>query len=308
MSPDRGILFVVVSVSPALAVSPVSSDDPARVTRGDQGQFVFDVRHELRTDKELTLLVITSTLETLILYLLILLGIAFTFVAATRLRGITLREIPAYDAMRSAAGEAVEADRPIHVSLGSAAIGQDSTVAALAGAEILQFMAERAAIGERPTLATVSNPITLGVAQDALRRAYKVRGRLNDFRPAYARWYPQGPLSLAFAAGVGAAIRDENILGNVLIGRFGAELALVAENALRLDNQIIAQSDRPEGQAVAYAISKTPLIGEELYVSSGYLQKNPLGIGGVVALDLLRYVVITGLILAALYNFVTGGR
>lgn len=251
---------------------------------------------------------LTSPFETLILYLVILLGVAFTFVAATRLRRMTLREIPAYEAMRAATGEAVEADKPVHVSFGGAAIGEDSTVTALAAADLLQFVAERAAIGERPTLATVSNPITLGVAQDALRRAYKARGRIKEFRPIHARWYPQGPLSLAFAAGVGAAIRDEDILGNILIGRFGAEMALVAENALRLNRQIIAQSDRAEGQAVAYAISRTPLIGEELYVSSGYLQQNPLGVGGVVALDLLRYLVIAALLLTALYSFVFGGR
>jgi hypothetical protein len=94
----------------------------------------------------------------------------------------------------------------------------------------------------------------------------------------------------------------------VLVGRFGAELALLAENAVRLEKRIIAQSDQVEGQAIAYAISRTPLIGEELYVSAGYLRQNPLGVGGVVALDILRYLVIAAMIAAAFFSFTAGGK
>lgn len=250
----------------------------------------------------------TSAFETLILYLVILIGFVFTFVVAIRLRNVPLRPIPAYEALSPAAGEAVEADKSIHISLGSSAVREESTLSALAGAEILYFIAERAAIGDKPTLVTTSDPLTLGLAQDALRRAYKARGKANRFRPTLARWYPQGPMSLAFAAGVGGALRDEDILSNVLVGRFGSELALLAESAVRADKLVIAHSDRVEGQAVAYAISRTPLIGEELYVSAGYLRGNPLGVGGVVALDVLRYLVIAAMIAAAVLTFTAGGN
>ncbi len=250
----------------------------------------------------------TNAFEALILYSVILFGFVFTFVVAARSRNIPLRTIPAYDALAPAAGEAVEADKPVHISLGSSAVRDESTISAIAGAEILYFMAERAAIGDRPTMATVSDPVTLGVAQDALRRAYKARRVPARFKPSQARWYPAGPRSLAFAAGVGTALKDEDMLSNVMIGRFGAELALVAENAVRLEKRIIAHSDQIEGQAVAYAVSKTPLIGEELYVSAGYLRKNPLGVGGVVALDILRYLVIAAMIATAAISFITGGK
>jgi hypothetical protein len=250
----------------------------------------------------------SSTFEVLILYSMILIGFVFTFVVAARLRHIPLRTIPAYEALAPTAGEAVESDKPIHISLGSSAVRDESTISAIAGAEVLYFIAERAAIGERPTMATTSDPVTLNLAQDALRRAYKARRVPQRFRPSQARWYPAGPRSLAFAAGVGAALKDEDMLSNVMVGRFGAELALLAENAVRLEKRIIAHSDQVDGQAVAYAISRTPLIGEELYVSAGYLRKNPLGIGGVVALDILRYLVIIGIIIAAAISFTTGGR
>lgn len=251
----------------------------------------------------------TSTpIETLILYLLLLLGVLFTIVAAIRARNVPLRAINGYTAMPLAVGEAVEADKAVHVSFGSSAIREESTLTALASAEVLYHIAERAAIGDRPTIVTLSDPVTLGIAQDTLRRAYKARRILNKYRPTLARWYPQGPLSLAFAAGVGAAMLDEDVSANIAVGRFGSELMLLAENAVRYDRLMIAHSDRLEGQAVAYVVSDTPLIGEELYVGSAYLGRTPLGIGGAVALDVLRYVTLGGIILAALYSFITGGR
>ncbi len=249
----------------------------------------------------------TST-ESLILYILLLLAVLFTLIAALRARNLPLRPIPAYNAMPAAVGEAVEADKSVHVSLGSSAIREESTLTALASAEVLYHIAERAAIGDRPTFVTLSDPVTLSIAQDSLRRAYKARGMLSKYRPTLARWYPQGPLSLAFAAGVGASIVDEDVSANILIGRFGAEMMLLVENAVRRDQVVIAQSDRIEGQAVAYVVSDPPLIGEELYVGSAYLGRTPLGIGGAVTLDALRYGTIAVIILAAIYSFITGGR
>jgi hypothetical protein len=111
-----------------------------------------------------------------------------------------------------------------------------------------------------------------------------------------AQWYPQGPSSFAFAAGAGAEILDADASLNVLIGRYGAEMMLLAENAVRYDRTVVGQSDQVIGQAVAYAVSDTPLIGEELYVGGAYLARTPLHVGGVFAQDLLRFLVITVII------------
>ncbi len=249
----------------------------------------------------------TSALETLVLYLVILLGVAFTIFGAARSRRTALRPILAYEAVGPAADEAVETDKALHISLGGAAVRDESTLAALAGAEILYFAAQRAAVGDRPTLASVSDPVTLAVAQDSLRRAFKVRGKARQFRPHFARWYPQGQLSLAFAAGVSTTMADEDILANILIGRFGAELALIAETAIRRDQQVIAQSDRLEGQAVAYAFSRNPLIGEELYAGAGYLNETRLNRGGIAAMDILRYLLIVSILVYAALTFISAG-
>ncbi|MHB8625899.1 MAG: DUF6754 domain-containing protein [Aggregatilineales bacterium] len=249
-----------------------------------------------------------TAVESLIVYLALLIGALFTLIAAVRARAIQLRTIPAYQSLPRALDATVETGKALHVSLGASAVRQESTLSALAGAEVLYHVAERAAISDASTLVTLSDPVTLGLAQDALRRAYRTRNRLDKYRPISVHWYPQGPSSLAFAAGAGAVLLDESVTTNVLLGRFGPELALLAENALRTNQTIVAQSDQIEGQAVAYAITPTPLIGEELYVGGAYLSSSPLARGGVVALDVLRYLTVTLIFLTALYVFLFGGR
>jgi hypothetical protein len=201
-------------------------------------------------------------------------------------------------------GEAVESDKAVHVSFGSSAIRDSTTLAALATAEILYLVAERSALADKPTVVTLSDPVTLALGQDTLRRAYKARGKLAKYRSTLVRWYPQGPQSLAFAAGAGETILDEDASLNVLLGRFGPEMMLTAENAIRYNRLLIAQSDQIDGQAVAYAVSETPLIGEELYAGGAYLSESPLQIGGVLAQDVLRYIVIATIIGLAILSIV----
>ncbi|HLY28523.1 MAG TPA: DUF6754 domain-containing protein [Aggregatilineales bacterium] len=246
----------------------------------------------------------------ILLYVVLLLALVLTLVGATlasRSGIIQLRRIGAYNAMPLTVSEAVESDRTLHVSYGSSGIAGASAISAVAISEVLYPLAERAALADRGALVTTSDPVTLALGQDTLRRAYKVRRALAKYRPAMARWYAQGPLSMAFAAGVGAAILEEDVSTNILLGQFGAELAIMAENAIRYDRFVIAQSDRIEGQAVAYVLSDTPLIGEELYAAGAYLGRRPVQIGGVLAQDIIR-ILITLLILALMFLAIAGAK
>jgi len=154
----------------------------------------------------------TTAVESLVVYLSLLLGVVFTLIVTIIIRArpqaVVLRPLPAYDLLPRALDMTVETGKALHVSLGASAVREDSTLSALAGAEVLYHVAERAAISDLPTIVTLSDPITLGLAQDTLRRAYVARNRLDKYRPIAVRWYPQGPSSLAFAAGAGSALID----------------------------------------------------------------------------------------------------
>jgi len=207
-----------------------------------------------------------------------------------------LRPIPAYDRLPALAADAVESNDRIHFSMGHSALGETSTVSALASAEIIYRLAERLAINYQTPLVTLSSAMTLPLAQDTLRRAFEYRENMAYYRSSAAAWYPQGPRSLAFAVGVATLIADARIDSNILLGRFGTELALIGESAMRLDQGMIAHSDLPEGQAIAFAQADHLLIGEELYVGAAYLNGTALEQGGAFALDVLRWLIILGII------------
>jgi hypothetical protein len=242
----------------------------------------------------------------LLFYGLLLLAVIGTMIASVLYSRFTLRTIEGYEALRLTVDRAIETNTTIHFSFGASALRDESSLSALAGSGLLYYIAGRATLADRPILTTMSDPVTLSLAQDTLRRAYRLRSVLYKFNPSQAHWYPAGPLSLAFAAGVGSEITTEDIYANIIGGRFGPEMMLIAEESLRFNRPLLAQSDRIDGMAVAYAVSETPLIGEELYAGSGYFDRTPLNVGGVVMQDVLRFVVILGLIVLAAIAF-TGG-
>ena len=71
----------------------------------------------------------------ILVYVILLLALVLTIVGATlasRSRFIQLRRIGAYNAMPLTVGEAVESEKTVHVSFGSSAFRETSTIAAVA--------------------------------------------------------------------------------------------------------------------------------------------------------------------------------
>ncbi len=94
-----------------------------------------------------------------------------------------------------------------------------------------------------------------------------------------------------------ALIGDERVSANILMGGFGPEVGLILEAAERRGQRAIAASDQLEGQAVAFAMSDEPLIGEELFAGGAYLGGSAMQVGSVVVIDLLRVLLIGALLL-----------
>ena len=213
---------------------------------------------------------------------------------------LRLRPLAAYDTLPALAADAVESANRVHFSIGNSSLIDTTTISALTAAEVIYRMSERLAVSREMPLITFSDPLVLGLAQDTLRRAYEFRQNMDYYRSTAAIWYPQGRRSLAFAAGVSSLTADLDVDANLLLGRFGPELALIGEQATRHDQTLIAHSDLLEGQAIAFVQADQVLLGEELYVGPAYVKGTALEQGGVVAQDILRWLVILGILLVAL--------
>lgn len=228
----------------------------------------------------------------------ILLAFAVTVIVTQFIRrrqsSFPMRVIPAYEAIPLMVGAATEAGRPIHVSFGSTGLGGSSTALTLASAELFFQVAQRNQVGA--TVLTMSDTSALPLGYGTLRRAYT--GRTEAIRDSSVRWYPAGDRSLSFAAALTGLVGDERVSGNVLVGSFGPEIALVLEAAARRRQSSIAGSVELDGQAVAYAMADQALIGEELFVAGAYMGDNAVQRGSVVTLDVLRWLLILGILIA----------
>src|SRR4051794_20997552 len=240
----------------------------------------------------------TQILTIVIFFLTLVVTIGVTQFVRRRRGLYTLREIAAFQRLPSMIGEAIESNRPVHVSLGNAGLGGESTLVALANAEFAYQVTRRAVIGTAAPIFTVSDTSALPLAQDTLRRAYASRDLLSSAPYSSARWYPSsGGHSLAFAAALTATVADDKVGANFLGGSFGTELALVGYAAARRNQSIIATSDQLEGQAVAWVMSDEPLIGEEVFTAGAYLGDSSSQIAGVVTQDVLRWLLIFGILI-----------
>lgn len=219
---------------------------------------------------------------------------------------LDLRPIEAYRVLPLSMDQAVEADRQPHFSLGSSAVGQETTVTALASADLMYYLVRRFSFTRQIPLVTLSDPITLALAGDTLRRAYLVRNNLEAYRSTAVAWFPHGARSMAYAAGASQMAVQAGVLNHILLGTFEAELAFFGEVGRRRDQPVIAHSTRLTGQAVAYAMADHTLIGEELFVGGAYLDRaDTLRMGSLIALDTLRWgVIVFGILLGLLYNAV----
>ncbi len=248
---------------------------------------------------------LTSVFTLLVLLVaFVLITVVAQFLRRQRRLRLSLRPITAYRTLPIMVSEAVESERPVHISFGGSGLGLESTISALAVSDLMYPLVERASVARQAPLITLSDPTTLGLAQGTLIRAYRRRGTPGAYRSPAVRWYPQGPRSLAFAAGVGAAVADEDSNVSVVGGRFGPEIAFIGEAAMRYDQTFFAQSDDLDGQAIAWVMAGRPLLGEELYVAGAYLPVKPsaLHLSQLLAMDGLRLLVVLAILLVAAFT------
>jgi hypothetical protein len=209
----------------------------------------------------------------------------------------SFRNIRAFSRVRRAANMVVEDGTRLHVSLGSASVMTPAGASALAGLALLRRLGEITSLSDLPPLATTGSGELNLLAQDTLRSAHESVAVDQVFDMNNARL--TGFTPLAYTAGVMPSIHDENISSNVLIGNFGPEVGLLVEASDRNGIPVVAASDSLSAQAVLYAATSEPLIGEELFAAGAYVQAGVTHSASLVVQDILRWLIIVALVAAA---------
>ncbi len=213
----------------------------------------------------------------------------------------SFRKIPAFTRVRRAVSLVVEDGTRLHVSLGHGNLLTQLGAAAFAGLSVLRRLGEVTSLSDRPPIATAGDGVLTMVAQDTLRTSHEAVAVEQPFEMNNGRLAGLTPFS--FAAGVMPIIRDEAVSTNVLIGHFGVEVGLLTEAADRQGATVIAASDNLPAQAVLYATSPDPIIGEELFAAGAYVQSGPLHTASLLVQDILRWLIVIVILAGAGLKF-----
>jgi hypothetical protein len=223
-----------------------------------------------------------------------------------RARRLGMRELSGFVSLGDQIGRAVESGRSVHFSAGRGGLVGRSNPTSVAALNALDYVAETACKSDVPPLVTVGDGTLLVAAQESLRGAFEAAGRPDDYSSDMAQFLAGESFATAYAAGVSDILNRGESGSNFLLGRFGAEVAIMGEAADREDMEQVVGSDDPLAVAVAASYTDKLLIGEEMFAASAYLQGGPPQRASVVLQDIMRVIVAIAILLAAILNLFLG--
>jgi hypothetical protein len=216
-------------------------------------------------------------------------------------RGLSFRSLPAFQRLRRFIGLSVEQGTRLHVTVGSASLVQPSAASGLVGLKTLERVAEISSISDRPPVATSGDGALALLAKDSVHAAYRQNNALDQFEPDRA--FLSGPTPFSYAVGTIPMVADEHVSANLMVGHFGPEIALVVQAAEQKNQFSLAGSDALPAQAILYASAQEPLIGEETFAVPAYLQAGPAYEGSLLTQDVLRWILIGGMLVGSILAF-----
>ncbi len=212
------------------------------------------------------------------------------------------RVIPAFDNLKRAIGLSVEDGTRLHVSIGRADLLDSKMMSAMAGLGILRSLVERTSVSDKPPIVTAGDSALAMLAQDTLQAGYEDAGAEDLYRASTGRLSGMG--QFGYAAGVMPIIRDENVSASLLIGHSGVETALLIDAAERENAFNVFASDDLAAQAISYAAAQEPVLGEDVFAAGAYLGAGASHEASITVQDILRWLLIAGLITGAALKFV----
>lgn len=227
----------------------------------------------------------------------LLLILAIGFMDRKKVHG-NLRVIPSFEQLQKAINLIVESGKGAHITVGRGSILSPQAGSSLAAMEMLSHLSRLCLNGDIPPISTSGDGAVNLMAIDTLRSSYRSMHLQQRFHPLSGQVTGVSPYS--YMAGAMLAQRDDNRILTVALGSFGPEIALLADTSERMQAHTIGGTDNLLAQAVLYATSRSPLIGEEFFAASAYTQGTAIQVASLKTQDILRIILILGIIAGAI--------
>lgn len=198
-----------------------------------------------------------------------------------------VRPISGLQAVDNAIGRATEMGKPILYSSG---LGKMDRVATMASMNILASVAEKTAEYNTPLIFPNYDPVVMATAQEVVFEAYSKAGHPEAFNPDNIFFVTQS--QFGYAAAVNGIMTRQLPATNLFFGTFEAEALILAETGNSVGALQIAGTDSTIQLSFFIVACDYTLIGEELFVASGYLTKDPQVLGSIKGQDFLKALVV----------------
>ena len=225
---------------------------------------------------------------------------AIVFIAMLRRsRGgvYTMRQIPGLRAVEDAIGRATEMARPVLFTPGwGGDIQRPTTIASMS---ILSHVAEKTAQYNCSLLYPTHDPVIMTVAQEVIHERYAQTGFSERYQEGNIQYVSSS--QFGYAAAVEGMITRSQPAAVFLLGTFEAESLIMAESGNAVGAIQIAGTDSTIQLAFFIVACDYTLIGEELFVASGYLSNDQAILASVWAQDVLKVLIVFLLVIASVW-------
>lgn len=237
---------------------------------------------------------------------MIALGLALIGAVALAVTGIYQRRkthgetiVPLFKAFPNEVGRVAEEGRAIHVALGSGGILGEQSMVSVAALQGLSGLTELSAAYDTPPTVTTGDPTLYLLAENQVRDGYARLGSAESYRFGTVRFVAPSPV--AYAAMAATVTSDESLGASINLGSFDQEISLLAHAAVVKNVALYGGAASPQGAAALYPILRDDhiAIGEELF-SGGAEATGRSGFwAGLATQDILRWLVIAGIVAVA---------
>ena len=212
---------------------------------------------------------------------------------------IRIRRLPGLDAIEEVVGRAVETGRPIFDIPGRGTFTDIYATQTVAGLSILSYVATLCARLGAKLYVPMSQVDVLPVAQEIVRDAYRVEGKLEELDIEEQVPYLSGS-QFAYAGGVIGMAARLKPAGNIMIGPFWAESMMFAESFNRIGAMQVGGTARMYQIPFFAAVCDYVLIGEEMFAAGAYVSGDPGQVGTLASQDWYKLAALILCIIGAL--------
>ena len=215
-------------------------------------------------------------------------------------KDIFIREIPGIKAMEEAVGRATEMGKPVLFVPG---IMDFNEVETIAGINVLGHVSKLTSEYEAKLNVPVSKSIVMEAAREMCKESYLQAGRPDLYHNDMV--YFLADSQFAYAAGINGYMLREKPAACFYQGKFYAESLLLAETGNSIGAIQIAGTGSSSQIPFFVTACDYTLIGEEFLTASAILSNKPDLKGSIRGQDIIKLLVILGMIIVAIYSIIT---